>query len=542
MTSLYTFAGAPAGVAQAISFVSQQLGGQIANLRFAVMSPATGSAGTLAGGASAITGVSTIADLQAALTDAAPSASNTILIWTMELSIGIGMGPPAAAPDPSTIPGLSLWLDGRTASAFSDAAGTVPATATGRVRRVNQAAPLTGSWLSASDPLRILREAQNSAFDVPGGSTSIVAPAGAALPANNATVGFSFTRRDPRANGAEYVLVGNDGVFSWGLYCSNNNLHVFYQGFDFDTGISCLMNTPVTGVVRWSPTGIDVLCDVGGVSRTASASGTLTARSTASLTIGFNTDNSFNPFIGAGLVAVISQLTGHQRAISDAERTTLMTWLLAHKAPTTFPTNAPLIMLEGDSIATTVLQFFTKDAWCMQMLPNLWGTADVRLEDVAVSGSTIANVADRYTTTVLPFLSASRTRNIVILAVGTNSLGPGTQTPAQVLADLYSLADVIRVNSPAGTKLICQTILPREVGSFGASSNFESDRSSFNTLLRGSYTLHFDAIADIATILHMGAFGDSANTTYYQDGTHPTVTGETLLEPTYRAAVLSFLP
>lgn len=442
-------------------------------------------------------------------------------------------------PDPTTIANLALWLDGSTVAAFSDSAGATQATATGRVRRVNQTAPLTGSWLAPSDAQRIFRE-DAVAFDVPQGNTAIVQPTGIGLPANNATLGFSFTLRDPRGNGSEYVCVGNDGVGRWGIYSANNTFHVFYGGADFDTGISCLMNVPMTGVVRWTGTGIDVLCDVGGVSQSASASATLAARTTAALTIGRNNDSTFG-FLDAALVAVVSQLVGYQRAITDAERTTLMAWLLSKRAPVTFTTAAPFILLEGDSIATTGLQFYTFDAWCMKMLPNLWPSSDVRLEDAAVSGSQISDVVARYTTTTLPYLSSGRSKNVVILAIGTNSLADAAKSASAYLADLYALADAIRAAAPAGTKLVGQTILPRTIGAFGTPTTFEADRQTWNTAIRSGYAAHFDALADIATIVGMGAVGNDTNATYYQDGVHPTVAGEVLLEVVYRGAALSVL-
>jgi len=444
-------------------------------------------------------------------------------------------------PSPDTMPGLALWLDGRTANAFSDAAGAARATATGRVHRVDQTPPLTGSWLAPSTATRVFREIEGACFDVAGSATAIAAPAGVSLPANNATIGFSFTRRDARGGGPEYLLIGNDGTARWGFYCFSNNIHIFYQGLEFDTGIACLMNVPITGIVRWTPTGVDILCDVGGVSQSASVAGTLTARTASGFKIGLNSDSSFG-FVDGALIAAVSQITGHTRAINDTERADLLAWLLRHRAPTTMPLLAPYIAVEGDSISTSGLNFYTRDSYVFRMLAGLWAASDVRLEDYAISGSFISTVQARVASTVLPMLSAARAKNIVILCIGTNSLGnERLKTATQYWADYQALADSIRAAGPPGVRIVGTTVLPRTVGAFGTPASFESDRQTFNALVRTNAGAHFDAIADQAAVVGMGAAGDDTNTTNYLDGVHPSAAGMAILAPNWIAALTPFV-
>lgn len=449
---------------------------------------------------------------------------------------------PAAATGPTGITSMMLWLDGSSTKAYSDAAGATLATATGRVKRVNQPGSMVGWWLSATDALRPLRDFGNKSFDVLVGDTAITAPP-IPLVANNSTIALSYTRRGNRSNDVEYLLLGNNGVGRHAIVISSNQLVVLYEDSSaWGTGITVsAVDVSASIIVRFNPTSIDILANINGVQSSASSGAvTVSARNTQLLTVGRNTTAPPNAsVVDSGAIISVSQVHGYASSITDAERTALMTWLLANKAPDLFTTAAPLVLFEGDSISTDGLIQYSFQSWVHQVLRNLWPTADVRGETYAISGTGVSQAAARYAANIKTRYSASRSKNILVFFSGTNDLSPGGANVATVLAAHYAYCDTARAD---GFKVFIGTMLPRTVGAFGTAASFEADRQTWNTDVIANGPSHADGVINFAAISGMGANGDSANTTYYQDGVHPTAAGMALMATAATSVISPFLP
>jgi lysophospholipase L1-like esterase len=97
-----------------------------------------------------------------------------------------------------------------------------------------------------------------------------------------------------------------------------------------------------------------------------------------------------------------------------------------------------------------------------------------------------------------------------------------------------ALASFIATRYAAGwNKIVVHTILPRE----GTGTDWDGDRATANTTIRSWEGVSVDAVADIASDATIGANGAAANTTYYQDGVHPTTAGYQVWEPYTTAAI-----
>lgn len=441
---------------------------------------------------------------------------------------------------PATLASLALWLDG-SAPAWSDAGATVlTAAPAGRVRRLDQPAPLSGSWLAASDSARPFRDAAAISCHIGASALCISAPVGATLPGNACTIAASWVPLDTNSpspygllfDTEQVLFMGTDAAGKFGLAIYSNRLVVYYRGTLWDpfSGGSPTTNPGVecSAVLTVAPTGLALKYDFGGVTGSVSLSVSVAASTVTDLQIG-------TPGIVVGsaqvgrLHASVSQVVGVARVCNGTEITNLLAFCVANQ-PDSPPTTAPWVGIIGDSIARGVNLYQRDEAWPFLMLPNLYGTAPVRLTDTAISGWTLAQMQADFAGSVQPFYSASRAKNIVVVAGGTNSLYFGA-SQEDTLAQYFTLCDTARA---AGLLVVAQTLLPRDA------PGFEAKRQFVNTGIRANPS-HYDALADTAAIVGMGGAGDYANTTYYGDGTHPTIAGHVLLEPVYRAAVLELL-
>lgn len=429
---------------------------------------------------------------------------------------------------PQSIANLALWMDGRAAT-FSDAGGTTAATdPAGRVRRTDQPSPLTGSWLAASDPLRPTREGVYLDFAV-GAGQRLAQPVGKTLPANNATIGMSITMRDNPPGSGQFILIGNDGVTSWGVWVFSANLiFVYREGSFWNTGISIPSGTQGSFVVRFTASGAKLDYSIGGTVGKLTDGTAISARTAQSLFLGDIA--SGNP-----MHAAVSQVTAYSSALSDADTDRLLAWLLSQPGPAAFPTNAPLVVVAGHSIPRG-FGLAPSSSYPFLMQPNLWATSPARLLNTAVSGYTIAQMATAYPSIVAPQLSTARAKNILLVDGPSNSVAFGSLTAAQVLTALYSYCDTARAD---GWKVVIVSMLPRTDA--GIRGSTEADRVTVNTDIAANHASHSDAYADVASIAGMSTTTDTTGVNFQSDHVHPSVAGHALIEAVVRTAVLSLL-
>ena len=290
----------------------------------------------------------------------------------------------------------------------------------------------------------------------------------------------------------------------------------------------------VTMIVRFTATGVDVQYDVDGFRASESVPATIAHETASNFILGYDPSNA------ADIYGFVSQVVGVDRAVSDAEESGLMDWLTRQPIPDAFAVTKPFIAILGDSIANGN-QTAGWQTWAFRMLADLSDTnPDVQMLNAATNGAGIPKVKNSdYSDVVLPWYSAQRAKNILLVAAGTNDLAGGNDLQ-DILDRYYGLLDSARAT---GWKTVACTVLPRsDAGLALGQAGFDAERAAFNADIVAHWADHADALADVAAIPGMGAAGDSNNTTYYSvDKVHPLAPGHALMEPVYLAAVTSLL-
>lgn len=113
-------------------------------------------------------------------------------------------------------------------------------------------------------------------------------------------------------------------------------------------------------------------------------------------------------------------------------------------------------------------------------------------------------------------LLPTKRKRVLSLLIGANH---GNETPAEFVAALkeYCLFQIA-----AGWIIDLTTLTPCATG------GYNTWRNTVNSLIIAD-TSFYHTLCRFDLVNHMGADGDEANTTYYSDGKHPTVAGQTLL-------------
>ena len=444
-------------------------------------------------------------------------------------------------PDyPSTLSGVVLWVDGR-ATAYSDTAATVPATAyAGRVRRIDQVSPASGSVTAASAAARPYRELTALNFQV-GGAHAMAAPISAAVTQDAVTIAINFTMRDNFPGGPQLLL--SNGTTLQVLTFSDNLITLKYNGgtnwFVSTTGPTvyarATIGSQVTLTLRTTGAALSASVVVDGtrIDYALAVSVASTSLPGASWLLGWDGVSA-----GAELHGAIAQAIVVNRAISNAENDALITWLLANPAPYYCPASVPIVVVTGDSIARGFgLEANRSAIWSYLAQESLNATQTINLVNAAISGAGIQNQRDAYPVTMGPWYDATRSRNIFVGAIGTNDMATLNKDGPTTLADYYSYMDLAKA---AGFRIVACTVLPRS--GTGHDAAFNTARAFFNAAVRADWAGRgYSAIADVASISGMGAVGDELNTTYYQDNIHPTFAGDALMAPVYSAAIQAAL-
>ena len=439
---------------------------------------------------------------------------------------------------PAAVSDLAFWMDGN-APSFSDLdENYLTPPDSGRVRNVREAPPLTGSWQapsSAERPFRELGALSIKPIESPTGY--YLQDTAGTIQTDDSTLAISFTPLNGPGSSAHGGISGQitDSSQALGVFFAGNGIGLYFNHTSINLKKTLSRGLHTTMIVRFSAVGVDVQYDINGLRTSESIAATIDHETASNFILGYDSHNT------ADMYGFVSQAVGVNRAVSDEEASRLMTWLTAQPIPDAFPVSKPLVAILGDSIANgdQVAQW---QSWAYSMLADLSATTtpDLQLLNAATNGSGIPKVQNSdYSDFVLPWYAASRAKNVLIVASGTNDLASGNNL-SDLMDRYYALLDSARAT---GWKTVACTILPRSnPGMASGLAGFESARTAFNADVVAHWASHADALADVAAINGMGAVGDSDNTTYYSaDKIHPIVAGHALLEPVYRAAVASQL-
>ncbi len=442
-----------------------------------------------------------------------------------------GLLPSTRAVPPPPSQGLTFWFDARQPS-FSDSAGTNLAVAPfGRVARVNQPslAP-AGAWLTPDQTTsRAWVDGPNS-IDLQFGSLSYFAqPVGLSVPAQNCVWGFSFQNRT--------FLSGNNTIFGatdaggfFGLLI-NVTLFIACNGVTHDTGVAIPDGANVYGFVRYTAGNIDTVFYVNGVQHIFSQAVTTASGNTSAVTLGLFASLYYTQ-LGIG------QLLGYTNA-SPVDIVSLLAFLAA-VSPIAFPNSAPLILVAGDSISVGAgASVQTSEFFAAQF--GLAGNATPpRMLNDGTPSIGLPTLIANYPTSIRPFISASRRKNIVCIQAMTNSMpcasGNEGATSTAVLNQLFAYADQARAD---GAKVILGNCLPRSDS--GAGTGFPACWALVNAGIASSGPAHSDALCN-TLVAGMSLISDSASGPNFQvDHLHPTNAGQALQAVPWQAAIATVL-
>lgn len=182
------------------------------------------------------------------------------------------------------------------------------------------------------------------------------------------------------------------------------------------------------------------------------------------------------------------------------------------------------MVFEGDSI-TFGVGVVQSQSYPLQTLRR--GVEDWRMTNAGVSGSTIVTMTARAASTD-SFLEAGYTRNLLMVLIGRNDLDPavGALTAQQTFD---ALVTYVQARVTAGWEVWVGTCIGT------TSSTIQALIVAFNAKLRGTdgpgiiVAAGAARVVDFAAIPELADATAAANTTYYQDGTHPTAAGAALM-------------
>lgn len=219
----------------------------------------------------------------------------------------------------------------------------------------------------------------------------------------------------------------------------------------------------------------------------------------------------------------------YNRALSDSEVRVMNAYLVGKWGlASTTPTRN--VVWDGSSLA-----FETGvggDDTTFVKTNKLLGIAQHEALNFGISGQTTTTCIANAATNVDPTYNATLLAkyNVCVFWEGTNELSTAGKTASDVQTAIQTYCAARRA---AGWKVVVGSILPRTTGKTG----FETDRQTINAWLRTNYTSFADQLADVGGDATIGATGANTNTTYYVDGTHPSLTGCSIAAPYFQAAI-----
>lgn len=439
----------------------------------------------------------------------------------------------------------AVWFDGNQ-QAFSDSAGTLPVSS-GLIRRINEPASTGGNWTTPTDAERPFRDSNGVRFECIGsaGGYQMTRASAGGINASNCSLCFSWVARDSSFAGPLMGAFRSDDL-NVGIRISSNNIWVYYNaGTNWFTTLTVAPGLRNTILVNYTPTGITVTLNAGGVITTQSLVVAVTSTVLgAALRIGLD---------GVGyMYGSVVQAFLAPAAMSAGETLGAMTWTHAQLGSTPYPDDRALIAFVGDSITR------------MTACPYGFGypflaLASVRTSgkpseacDVAVGGTGVTGllqpISDNQSLVLRAnaFYSSTRVKNVMVFLLGTNDLANGNSvayllngTGAAAGSGLYPACDYVRAR---GWKVVIATIGPRSDAMGVSQVTYNTNRAAANTDIAANWPSHADAFWDTRGITNFGADGDSDNPTFYSaDKIHPTQAGHALLGPTAASTILALL-
>jgi lysophospholipase L1-like esterase len=188
-----------------------------------------------------------------------------------------------------------------------------------------------------------------------------------------------------------------------------------------------------------------------------------------------------------------------------------------------------ILVADGDSITAGLVA--NTLPWPTQVGTIIGGTWTI--SNRAVPSQTLADMESDASIEIDGLFGHEYTRAILVCFAGTNDIYGNVDADDTAATTLSRLSTYCTARNAVGWDLVVVTMLPRTVttGSLPAvqQTHFNSRRAAFNTSVRANYLTYADRLADVALNTTIGEDGDQSDTTYYQDGVHPTNAGAAIL-------------
>lgn len=179
-----------------------------------------------------------------------------------------------------------------------------------------------------------------------------------------------------------------------------------------------------------------------------------------------------------------------------------------------------VVVFDGDSIVEgdSAREFMSWPRATMDM-----SNIDYRGYIVARGGAGISDQLLTQPTWLNKIYDSTMAKNLIVLSIGTNDLGAG-RTANDVYTDVQTYIDNAKA---VGYDVVITTILPRS--SFIGNSK-ETERLAYNELIRNNFSdIGCVGLIDWDLEGTMGDVNNVGTNVYYDDGTHPTTYGYSLL-------------
>jgi lysophospholipase L1-like esterase len=307
--------------------------------------------------------------------------------------------------------------------------------------------------------------------------------------------------------------------------------------------------------ITYTPTTVTVKLDADGVVTTATTSVTTAHTLLGSWNLGVDGTTY--------LYGSVTQAMVFNSALSGADRDLAMAFAKAFPAPQAWPDDRVEIAWVGNSITrSTACDYAQSFPFLTLAAVRAAGYTNAENNNVAVGGTGVNKLVDPINGALPPnsnnlfqraqtSYSATRIKNVMVIALGTNNLAAGDNDVEFILHGTGSLAatfpgsglyPAIDAAVAQGWKVVVVTPGPRTDCDPGYQPTYNSRRTEVCNDLVANGPSHGALVVDTRGIANFGGPTDSNNTTYYSaDKIHPNNAGHALLAPSVTAAVLAAL-
>lgn len=230
-----------------------------------------------------------------------------------------------------------------------------------------------------------------------------------------------------------------------------------------------------------------------------------------------------------GFTGTITRVLIYNRALTSPEVAQLSSYLAPYAASRGLPapyqnaTSSRVLIGLGDSITYGL---GLGSSWFGDM--TLGHT--YQRWNLGVSGMLAFEAAQNFPVTVPPLFSLTSAKTAIVIFLGTNDIA-NSRTPAQAFASLQSIVTQANALTP---NLVIVPMLSR------TGSGFDAAKNTYNGLISGASWPVGTSVIPTSSLPDLVPDGSSTNTTYFQDGTHPTSVGAAEIGTAVATAVNSF--